>query len=76
MKTILLIIAAPLFLISLAAFLYVQIRLRPRPGSDWEDYYHEFEDQHPAVARYNKFSNLTFALVSIAALLLFLSLVI
>ncbi len=76
MKTILLIIAGPLFLISLAAFLYVQVRLRPRPGSDWEDYYHEFEDQHPAVARYNKFSNLTFALVSIAALLLFLSLVI
>jgi len=76
MKTILLIIAGPLFLISLAAWLYVQIYLRPRPGSDWEDYYHEFENHHPAVARYNKLSKITFALVSIAALLLFLALVI
>jgi len=76
MKTILLIIAGPLFLISLAAWLYVQIRLRPRPGADWEDYYHEFEDQHPTLARYNKFSKLTFTLTAIAALLLFLALVI
>ena len=76
MKTILLIIAGPLFLISLAAWLYVQIRLRPRPGCDWEDYYHEFEDQHPAIARYNKYSKITLALVSIATLLLFLALVI
>ncbi len=76
MKTILLIIAGPLFLISLAAWLYVQIRLRPRPGSDWEDYYHEFEDQHPTIDRYNKFSKFTFAFVAVAALLLFLALVI
>ena len=55
--------------------LYVQIRLRPSPGSDWEDYYHEFEDQHPALARYNKYSKITFAIASIAALLLFLALV-
>ena len=75
MKTILLLIAGPLFLLSLAAYIYVQIRLRPRPGSDWEDYYHEFEDQHPTLARYNKFSKITFAAAAIAALLLFLTLV-
>jgi hypothetical protein len=75
MKTILLIIAGPLFLISVAAWLYVQIRLRPRPGDGWEDFYHEFEDQHPTVACYNKYSKLTFAIAAIAALLLFLTLV-
>ncbi len=76
MKTILLIIAGPLFLISLAAYFYVRIRLRPKPDSDLDDYYHEFEDQHPALARYNKWSKITFALAAIATLLLFIALVI
>jgi hypothetical protein len=76
MKTILLIIAGPLFIVSLAAWLYVQIRLRPRPGDDWEDFYHEFEEQHPTIARYNKFSRITFTIAALAALLLFLALII
>jgi len=75
MKTILLIIAGPLFLASLAAYLYVQIHLRPRPGSGYEDFYYEFEDQHPELSRYNKWSKITFASAAIAALLLFLALV-
>jgi hypothetical protein len=73
MKTILLIIAGPLFLISLTAYLYVRIRLRPK-ADDLEDYYHEFEDQHPDLARYNKWSKITFAAAAIAALLLFIAL--
>lgn len=72
MDTILYIIAGPLFLISLAAHLYVKLRLRPK-DSELDDYYYEFEDQHPAVARYTKWSKITFTAACLAALLLFLA---
>jgi hypothetical protein len=75
MDTILYIIAGPLFLISLAGYLYVKLRLKPKEGSDLDDYYHEFEDQHPAFAKYIKWSKITFTAAVIAALLLFLTLV-
>ena len=73
MDTILYIIAGPLFLISLAAHLFVKLRLRPKDNSDFDDYYREFENRHPDLDRYNKFSRLTFASAVIAALLLFLA---
>ena len=73
METILYIIAGPLFLISLAAHLFVKLRLRPKDNSDLDEYYHEFEDSHPELARYNKLSRLTFTAAVIAALLLFLA---
>ncbi len=73
MDTILYIIAGPLFLISLAAHLFVKLRLQPKDNSDFDDYYHEFENRRPDLTRYNKFSRLTFASAVIAALLLFLA---
>jgi hypothetical protein len=73
MDTILYIIAGPLFLISLAAHLFVKLRLRPKDNSDFDDYCHKFENRHPDLTRYNKFSRLTFASAVIAALLLFLA---
>jgi hypothetical protein len=76
MDIILYLIAGPLFLISLTGHLYVRIRLRPRPGSDLDDYYYEFEDSHPAYARYLKWSKITFAAACLAVLLLFLAAVI
>jgi len=76
MDTIVYIIAGPLFLISLGAHLYIRIRLRPRDSSDLDDYYYEFEDQHPAYAKYIKWSRITFTAAVIAALLLFLATVI
>ncbi len=76
MDTILYIIAGPLFLISLAGYIYVKVRLQPKDDSDLDDYYYEFEDQHPAFARYTKWSRITFTAAAIAALLLFLALVI
>jgi hypothetical protein len=66
-------IAGPLFLISLIAHLYVKLRLRPKHGPDFDDYYHEFEDRHPAFARYTKWSRITFIAAAIAALLLFVA---
>lgn len=76
MNTILYIIGGPLFLISLAAHLYVRIRLRPKEGSDLDDYYYEFEHQHPDYARYTKWSKITFTAAAVAVLLLFLAAVI
>jgi len=76
MDTILYIIAAPLFLISLAAHIYVKLRLHPKEGSDLDDYYYEFEDQHAGYAKYTKWSKITFTAVAVAALLLFIAAII
>jgi len=73
MDTVLYIIAGPLFLISIAAHFYVKLRLRPKEDTDEDDYYYEFEDQQPEVARYNKWSRITFAGATIAVLLLFIA---
>jgi len=75
MDTILYIIGGPLFLTSLACYLYVKLSLKPKDDSDLDDYYYEFEDQHPAFVKYTKWSKITFAVAVIAALLLFLALV-
>jgi hypothetical protein len=77
MDAILNIIAGPLFLISMAAHFYVKLRMRPKedPGSE-DDYYYEFEDQQPDVARYNKWSRITFAAATISVLLLFIAMMI
>ena len=75
MNVLLYIIAGPLFLLSIAAHIYVRIRMKPKYDADLDDYYYEFEDQHPEYAKYTKWSNLTFTAATIAALLLFLALV-
>lgn len=76
MDTILYLLGGPLFLISLGGYLYVKLRLKPKEDSDLDDYYYEFEDQHPAFAKYIKWSRITFTGAVIAALILFLGLVI
>ena len=75
MDAVLYIIAGPLFLISIAAHFYVKFRLRPKEDSE-DDYYYEFEDQQPDVARYNKWSKITFAAAAIGVLLLFVAMAI
>ena len=77
MDAILYIIAGLLFLISMAAHFYVKLRLRPKEEPDsQDDYYYEFEDQHPDVARYNKWSKITFAAATVGVLLFFIAAVI
>ena len=73
MDTVLYIVAGPLFLVSIAAHFYVKLRLRPK--NDEDDYY-EFEDQQPAVARYARWSRITFAAATVGVLLLFIATVI
>jgi hypothetical protein len=72
MDAILYIIAGPLFLISVAGYIFVKVRLRPT-DPDLEDYYHEFEDQHPEYAKYLKWSKVAFTLVIISMLLLLIA---
>ncbi len=61
-----------LFLASLAAHLYVRVRLRPRGRSDLDDCYYEFEDQHPVYARYNRWLQISLGGAAVGLLLLFL----
>jgi hypothetical protein len=75
MDTIIYIIACPLFLMSLAGYIYARLRLRPK-NSDLDEYYYEFEEQNPALARYTKWSRLTFGAIIISVLLLFIATVI
>ena len=77
MDAILYIIAGPLFLISIAAHFYVKLRLRPKENPDSEDdFYYEFEDRQPDVARYNKWSRITFAVATVGVLLMFIAMII
>lgn len=69
------IIAGPMFLVSIIAHIYVKLRLRPKDDSDFDDYYHEFEDSYPGFARYTKWSRITFTLAVVSVLLLFLTVV-
>ena len=75
MIAIIYIIAGPLFLIGLASHIYVKLSLRPKDDSDFDEYYHEFEDQHPDLIRYEKWSQITFVAAVASALVLFLALI-
>ena len=76
MDTILYIIAGPLFVISITGYIIVKLRLQPKDDSDLDDYYYEFEQEHPAYAKYMKWSRITFTAACLAALLLFIAAVI
>ena len=74
-KVILIIFGGMLFLVSAAGYIFVKFRLKPQdPELDY--YYHEFEDQHPEVARYNKWLNITLTTAAVATLLLVAALII
>jgi len=72
MLTVLYLTGGLLFLISAGAHLYVRLRLRPGEDSDLDDYYHEFEDQHPQYARYARWLQITMGGAVLGILLLFL----
>ncbi len=76
MSSILLIIAGPVFIAAIIARLWVWVRMRPKQDSDLDEYYHEFEDQHPDYIRYVKWSRITYIAAIISALLLFLAIAI
>ena len=71
MIALLYLVGGLLFLVSVGAHLYVRLRLRPGEDSDLDDYYHEFEDQHPEYARYTRWLQITIAGAACGILLLF-----
>ena len=76
MNIILYITGACLLLVSAAGYIYVKLRLNPKDVPELDDYYWEFEEQHPAYAKYLKWSKITFTAACLAVLLLFLTIVI
>ncbi|MCU0915222.1 MAG: hypothetical protein MUC88_11745 [Planctomycetes bacterium] len=72
---ILCIVGGLLVLVSLVAHLYVRVSLRPGRDSDLDNYYCEFEDQHPAYARYTRWLQITVGGAALGCLLLFLGMV-
>jgi len=64
-----------LFLLSLVVHLYVRVYLRPRGKSDLDEYYYEFEDRHPAYARYTRWLQISLGGAALGMLLLFLGVV-
>ena len=75
MTTTIYMIAGPLFLISIAAHIYVRLRLKPQNDAELDDYYYQFEHQYPPYAKYNKWLKITFTAIVISVLLLFIPLV-
>ena len=72
-KIALILLAGLLFSISAAAYIGVKIALRPKAGSDLDAYHYEFEGHCPDLARYEKWSRITFTALIISMLALFLS---
>jgi hypothetical protein len=75
MKIILLSIGGLLFVVSIAAHIYVKLKLRPGQDSGFDDVYWEFEDTHPGFAKYSRLSRITFIGMVAGALLLFLAVI-
>ncbi len=63
------------FLVSVTAHICVRACLRPGKDSGLDDYYYEFEDEHPEYARYNRWLRITLGGAALGVLLLFVGVV-
>jgi len=72
-RMIICIIAGPVFLLALGANIYIKLKFKIGPDSDFDDYYHEFEDSHPQLAQQKKWSQISFPIAPISAPLLFIA---
>lgn len=70
-KIVLILFSGTLFLTSATGFLFVKIGLRPKDDSDLDSYHFEFEDHHPQLARYEKWSRIMFIGIVVSMLMLF-----
>lgn len=70
-RILLLLIGCPMFLISSAGYFFIRIKLKPQELPD--DYYHEFEDRRPDIARYDRWSSIALTAAIISMLMVFLA---
>lgn len=75
MKIFLIIIGGLFFIVSIAAHIYVKLKLQPKQDSDFDEIYWEFEDTYPGFARYNRLCRITFAAAVVGAIMLFLAVI-
>ncbi len=66
-------LGALVFVGSGALYLYARIRLYPRDDPEFDNMYHEFEEQHLGYARYLKWSRVGMGGIALGMLLLFLA---
>jgi hypothetical protein len=71
LKTVIILISGPSFLISFLGYLYITFKLRSLYDDDLDDYYYELEDKHPGLAKFNKLSKIALTVSIVSALLLF-----
>jgi hypothetical protein len=75
-KLILLFIGVLLLLGGFISFIYIRINLKPNYIKNLDDYYYEFEDQHPGLQKYDRLSSLAKITIAIGVLFLFIVFVI
>jgi len=76
LKLIVILSACPIFLLAIIAHIIVKIKLRPKDDSNFDEYHYGFEDHPPGFAKYSKWSQITFTIAVISALLLFIAIAI
>ena len=72
-KIIIFAAAGPLFLAAFTAYIYTNWKMKIGYDPDLDDYHFEFEDHHPAIQKYHKYSKISLTLACLSALLLFIA---
>ena len=71
-KIVLILTAGIGFCISSAAYIFVKFALRPKAGQDWEQEHWDYEDDAPAIKRYNFWCRILLSAVIFSMLGLFI----
>ncbi len=72
-KTALILCAGTCFFVSSAGYLFVKLALRPKGDRPWEENCPAFEEQDPALKRYQFWCGVLFSAVVFSMLLLFIA---
>ncbi|MHC5074028.1 MAG: hypothetical protein ACYTFE_04295 [Planctomycetota bacterium] len=72
-KIVIILLSAPLFLLSFLGYLYITFKLRSLYDEDLDEYFYELEDKHPGLAKFHKWSKITLSTAIVSALLFFIA---
>lgn len=73
LRVALLLIGCPMFALSMTYYIYVKIKQKPK--EDLDDYYYEFENQHPDLDKYYRKTTIAFTIAIISMLMVFLAVI-